>query len=111
MAEVRKTLKINWYRCPIDKKELSLLVKKSDVSGLCQAAGHLGLWIVTGVSSFVMFNSGQWFWFFVALFLHGTVASFFTAPNHELCHRTVFKTPWLNEMFLRLFCLFGWLKH
>lgn len=110
MAQVRKTLKIDWYRCPIDKKVLSALVKKSDLKGLLQAAGHLGLWLITGVTSLMLFNAGQWGGFFVALFLHGTVASFFTAPNHELCHRTVFKTPWLNELFLRLFCLFGWLN-
>ena len=110
MAEVRKTLKIDWYRCPIDKKVLTGLVQKSDARGLFQAGGHFGLWVVTGVTSFLLFNSGQWGWFFIALFLHGTVATFFTAPNHELCHRTVFKTPWVNEFFLRLFGLFGWLN-
>jgi len=110
MAEVRKTLKIDWYRCPIDKKVLSTLVQKDDAKGLFQAAGHFGLWIITGVTSYLLFNAGLWGWFLLALFLHGTVASFFTAPNHELCHRTVFKTPWLNEFFLRLFCLFGWLN-
>ncbi|OED42043.1 fatty acid desaturase [Chromatiales bacterium (ex Bugula neritina AB1)] len=110
MAEVRKTLKIDWYRCPIDKKVLSSLVQKSDAKGLLQAGGHFGLWVVTGATAFVLFNAGQWWWFLLALFLHGTVATYFTAPNHELCHRTVFKTPWINELFLRLFCLFGWLN-
>lgn len=43
MAEVRKTLKIDWYLCPIDRKVLSLLVQKSDAKGLIQAAGHFGL--------------------------------------------------------------------
>ncbi len=110
MAQVRKTLKIDWYRCPIDKAVLSSLVQKSDAKGFVQAAGHLGLWMATGTACLMLFNASQWLWFFIALFLHGTVASFFTAPNHELCHRTVFKTPWLNEIFLRLFCVFGWLN-
>jgi fatty acid desaturase len=47
--------------------------------------------------------------FFIALFAHGTVGSFFTgtAP-HELGHGTVFRTKWLNKFFLYLFSLLGW---
>jgi len=108
MSEVRKSLKINWYRCPIDKQVLSQLVKKSDMKGLFQSLGHLGLWVLTGSLSWAMFTLGSWWGFLMALFLHGTVASYFTAPNHELCHRTVFNSPWLNEFFLRVFGLFGW---
>jgi len=108
MSEVRKSLKINWYRCPIDKQVLSQLMKKSDMKGLIQSLGHLGLWVLTGSLSWAMFTLGSWWGFLMALFLHGTVASYFTAPNHELCHRTVFNSPWLNEFFLRVFGLFGW---
>ena len=108
MSEVRKSLKINWYRCPIDKQMLSQLMKKSDMKGLIQSLGHLGLWVLTGSLSWAMFTLGSWWGFLMALFLHGTVASYFTAPNHELCHRTVFNSPWLNEFFLRVFGLFGW---
>jgi len=108
MSEVRKSLKINWYRCPIDRQVLSQLVKKSDMKGLIQSLGHLGLWVLTGSLSWAMFTLGSWWGFLMALFLHGTVASYFTAPNHELCHRTVFNSPWLNEFFLRVFGLFGW---
>lgn len=110
MTEVRKTLKIKWYRCPIDKQILSQLVQKSDAKGLFQAGGHLVLWLCTGLLSWYAFTAGNWWGFAIAIFLHGTVGSFLTAPNHELCHRTVFKTPWLNELFLRAFCLIGWLN-
>ena len=89
MAEVRKSLKINWYRCPIEKKELSRLVQKSDAKGLFQSVGHLGLWVLTGVCSWALFTAGNWWGFALALFLHGTIGSYFTAPNHELCHRTL----------------------
>ena len=34
----------------------------------------------------------------------------FTAPHHELCHTTVFKTKWLNDIFLRIFSFLGWLN-
>merc|ERR1719450_1070851 len=46
--------------------------------------------------------------FLVALFIHGTMATFFTAPHHEMCHKTVFKTKWLNEFFLVIFAFLGW---
>ena len=72
--------------------------------------GHLGLWVVTGLAAYYLFAHQVWWGFFAALFAHGTVASFFTAPHHELCHTTVFRTKWLNELFLRVFSLIGWLN-
>jgi fatty acid desaturase len=110
LAEVRKNLRIPWYRCPIERETLRALSEPNDFRGLFQAAGHLGLWIATGVASYYLFASEAWGGFIAALFLHGIVASFFTAPHHELCHTTVFKTKWLNEAFLRVFSLFGWLN-
>ena len=108
MADVRRTLKVDWYRCPVDKAVLSELVRKNDAKGFFQAGGHLGLWLCTAAASWAAFNSGMWWWFVAALFIHGTVASHLTAPNHELCHRTVFRSRWLNESFLWIFALIGW---
>ena len=62
------------------------------------------------LAAYLLFTQQLWWGFFVALFAHGTVASFFTAPRHELCHTTVFRTKWLNETFLRVFSLLGWLN-
>ena len=47
--------------------------------------------------------------FLLALFVHGTVTSFFVgiAP-HELGHGTVFRTKWLNKVFLYLFSLISY---
>ena len=108
MREVRKTLQIRWYRCPVDKKILRDLMMPSDARGLCMSLGHLSLWLATGGVTFYLFSQQMWVGCLVALFFHGTVGSFFTAPHHELCHRTVFKTKWLNESFLRIFSLLGW---
>ena len=110
MSEVKKNLKIDWYRCPIDRKDLAKLIVRSDGQALIQAGGHLALWLLTASLSVYFFSHAMWLAFFVCLFLHGTIASFFTAPNHELCHRTVFKTQWLNDGFLIVFCLLGWLN-
>ena len=110
LADVRRNLHIRWYRCPIERERLRELAAPRDSRGLMQAAGHLGLWAATGASAFYCFTHQLWWGFFVALFAHGTVASFFTAPHHELCHTTVFRTKWLNEVFLRVFSLLGWLN-
>ena len=108
MIDVSKNLKISWYRCPVDKSVLRDLMKPDDKKGLFHAIGHLGLWGVLGAIAFYTFIQEMWIGFFVALFLQGIVASFFTAPHHELCHKTVFKTKWLNDFFLYIFALLGW---
>ena len=44
-----------------------------------------------------------------ALFVHGTIASFFKGTSvHELGHGTVFNTSWLNKLFLYLFSTLSW---
>ncbi|MDH3639675.1 MAG: fatty acid desaturase, partial [Gammaproteobacteria bacterium] len=111
LAEVRKNLRIAWYRCPIERERLRQLAEPNDMRGLFQAMGHLGLWAVTGLTAYYLFTTQRWLGFAAALFLHGTVAAFFTAPHHELCHATVFKMKWLNELFLRIYSLFGWFNH
>jgi len=110
MGEVRKTLKVDWYRCPIDKEVLRELSKPDDAKGYFQALGHLGLWCFTGITAFIFFQLGWWVAFFATVFLHGTIGSFLTAPHHELCHKTVFKTRPLNDFFLKIFSTIGWLN-
>ena len=109
LNEVRKNLKINWYRCPIDKKVLRVLIQKSDRQGCFQAGGHLALFICTGALTYYFFEQGWWIAFLVLLSLHGTVGSFFSGlANHELGHGTVFRTRWLNRGFLYIFGILGW---
>ena len=110
LSDVRRNLRIPWYRCPIERETLRDLAEPSDLRGLAQSLGHLGLWVATGLGAYLLFASQVWWGFLLALFAHGTVASFFTAPRHELCHTTVFRTRWLNEGFLRIFSLLGWLN-
>ena len=110
LADVRRELDVRWYRCPIERETLRELARPSDPRGLFLAVGHLGLWTLTGLAAYRLFALEAWWGFLLALFAHGTVASFFTAPHHELCHKTVFRTKWLNETFLRIFSLLGWLN-
>lgn len=109
LAEVRKTLRVDWYRCPIPGAKLRELSKRSDAQGFLQAGGHLGLFIATGALTYFFWSQQAWLGFVIALFLHGTVGSFFVgiAP-HELGHGSVFRTKWLNKFFLYLFSLLSW---
>ena len=107
MSEIRKELRIKWYRCPIDPTVLRELSKPSDLQGFQMALGHLGLWLLTGTLSFYFAVEQLWLGFLLTIFLHGTVGTFFSAPHHELCHGTVFKTKHFNEIFLRIFSTLG----
>ena len=112
LSEVRKTLRVDWYRCPTRPGLLRELSRRSDAQGWFQAGGHLALFIFTGSLVFYFWSQELWLAFLLALFCHGTVTSFFrgVAP-HELGHGTVFKTKWLNRFFMYLFSLIGWWDH
>ena len=109
LSQVRKTLRVKWYRSPIERPQLSQLMRRSNLSGAFQAVGHLALWTATGAATYYLFKQQVWFGFAVALFLHGTVGSFFKGlAVHELGHGTVFRTMWLNRFFLRIYSVLGW---
>ena len=109
LAEVRKNLRVEWYRCPIEHAKLRELSKRSDLQGWFQAGGHLALFVCTGILVYVFWSQQNWLGFAVALFAHGKSGTFFSgvAP-HELGHGTVFRTKWLNKFFMYLFSLLSW---
>ena len=112
----QKNSKINWYRCQIDPRVMSELMRCSDFHGLRQVLLHLGLWIATGTLAYMAFlniTRANWIWsvpvLLVALFAHGTVGSFLGGVAcHEMSHKTPFKTKSINEFFLRIFAFLGW---
>ena len=109
LLEVRDSLNVQWYRSKMPRERFRELSVRSDRKGWIQAGGHLLLFCTTGTSVFVAWAQGWWVLFFVALFAHGTVASFFRGTAvHELGHGTVFKTKWLNSLFLYLFSMISW---
>ena len=51
----------------------------------------------------------MWLPFALALWCHGMVGTFFRGLTvHELGHGTVFRTKWLNGLFLRVLSLLSW---
>ena len=112
LKNVRKTFHVDWYRCPVERADLLGLLARSNGQGWRLALGHLGIFACTGFAVYYCFAHELWGGLALALFVHGTVASFFpVSPVHELGHGTVFRTPWLNAVFLRIFSLLGWWNH
>ncbi|MEZ4676627.1 MAG: fatty acid desaturase [Caldilineaceae bacterium] len=107
MAVEQKNSKINWYRSPLPRTTLNELNQRSDLRGLAQTLGHLGLLMLTGTMAWIAATSGQVSLLLFLLLLHGTVYAFLLNGFHELCHGTVFRTKWLNTFFLYLFSFLG----
>ena len=103
--------KINWYRSPIDRATLAELNQRSDLLGLAQTLGHLGLLAFTGAAAWLAVQAEIWWALVPVLFLHGTFYAFLLNGFHELCHRSVFRSKFLNEFFLRVFSFLGWYNH
>jgi fatty acid desaturase len=109
MEQVRRSFRISWYRSPIDPAKLKEFTRRDDLRGAFQAFGHLALLLATGALTWWFFSRRIWVGFALGLFAHGTVYSFLAGlATHELAHGTVFKTKWLNGLFLRLFSLISW---
>ena len=109
LAEVRKDLRVEWYRCPVGGAKLRELSRRSDLQGWYQAGGHLALFLLTGALTYFFWLQQIWVGVVVGLFFHGTVGTFLRGvAGHELVHGSVFRTKFLNKLFLYLFSLLGW---
>ena len=107
---------IRWYRSPVDQALLNELMQRSDLRGWLQTLAHLGLFFITGALAYLAFlnvSTGTWHWSVpllgVALFAHGTIGPFMgLIAIHELQHRTVFRTRWLNRFFEQVYAFISW---
>lgn len=109
-------IKINWYRCKVDKAVMSELMRKSDARAFAQTIPQLGLFVVTGTLAYLAYlnvHASNWPWavplLLLALFVHGTNGSFFGGiACHELCHKTPFAKQFWNSFFLKIYAFLGW---
>lgn len=108
MVVETKPNKIAWYRSPVDRATLAELNKRSDWKGLLQALGHLGLLTLTGAAAWLAVGRLPLVVVLLILFIHGTFWAFLLNGFHELCHKTVFKSKALNNIFLQIFSFLGW---
>lgn len=99
---------IAWNKVDISKADLMLFMKRSDIRGLAQAIGFLMVFVATGGLAWMAMAHRLWIWMAVALYFHGTFFTHFGDAIHELSHRTVFKSKWLNDFFTILYGLIAW---
>jgi fatty acid desaturase len=97
-----------WYRSPIERSTLRTLTRKSNFRGFLQTFGHLLLLAATASAAYLSVRRLPVAITVLIMFLHGTFYAFLLNGFHELCHRTVFRTRFLNELFLRVFSFLGW---
>ena len=84
------------------------VLRRSDFKGSCQCLGILAMAGVTGSLAFFLWRSGHEVMALLALLCHGNICSSFGSGIHELGHGTVFKTRWLNKIFLKVFSILHW---
>lgn len=108
LRDVRESFKVSWYRCPMEPAVLRDLTRRSNLQGFLQAFGYLLVIGLTGFLACWFFAHGVWVGFAIAFFAFGTAYSFTSLACHELSHGTVFRTRWLNVIFLHLFGALGW---
>ncbi len=102
---------ISWYRVPVPRDKLRELTERSDWKGLLQTVGYLGLLALSAAAVFLVHAYLPLPWLFLALFIHGTFWSFLLNGFHELVHGTLFRTKWLNAVFLRIYSFLSWNSH
>lgn len=95
LKEVRRDLKVQWYRCFLGKGVLTELQRRSDVYGAIQSIIPLLVWISTAK---LVLGADSMATLAISLILHGTIGSTFVYACHELGHGTVFKTAILNKV-------------
>jgi len=101
---------VEWYRTPIEPKVLKGLHERSDWLGLLQTLSYLALLALTGTAAFLAAGRLPVAIVILLIFVHGTVCGFMINGVHELGHGTVFRTKWLNALFVRILSFLGWIN-
>jgi fatty acid desaturase len=102
---------VKWYRTKLTREQLSELNCKSDLHGFAQTLGYLGTLALTGTAFVFACFYAPWYLAVAAFFVHGVCCNFLINGFHELVHDSVFRTRWLNGLFLRIFSFLGWYNH
>lgn len=95
----------DWYKCRLDRKVLKEVTRRNDRDALLHLGGFLGLVVGSGVLAWLSLGT---LWSVPALLLYGTLYAFAEAIEHELRHRTPFRSEWLNASVHWLICFMTW---
>lgn len=103
-------VRIDWYRTPIEKDKLRELTQRSDFKGFRHMILQLGFSLGTGALAYYSWLNWPWWATAAACYIHAMFYRFIglSGPGHELSHRTVFRTRFWNELFMRISSFLGW---
>jgi fatty acid desaturase len=91
-----------WYSCPIGRKELKELMRRSDGPAIRDTVIWLGLLALSGGGG--CFLWGSW-WTVPCFIVYGVLyGSASDSRWHECGHGTAFKTRWMNDAIYQLAC-------
>jgi len=110
MNEAKKA-RVKWYRSPVDREALKRLNRRSDLKGMAQTLGFLGLLAANASAAIYTAHHGPWVLTAVLVYWNSMCWHFLINGFHELVHDSVFRTRWLNRFFLRIFSFLGWYNH
>ena len=102
LAEERGLASAEWYACPIPRKELKELMKRSDGPALRDTAIWFAALILSGSLGYYFW--GTW-WAVPCFLVYGVLyGSSSDSRWHECGHGTAFKTRWLNDVVYHIAC-------
>ena len=91
-----------WYQCPIDRKQMKELMRRSDGPAIRDTIIWFGAMALSGLGGWYFWGS----WAAVPFFLvYGVLyGSACDSRWHECGHRTAFKTTWMNDVVYYIAC-------
>lgn len=101
-----KDIKVPWIKVDVSKEDLKRFGERSNTKAWIQSLGFLAVIAASGTLAFWAFTAQQWILLALALYLHGTLYTFFGDAIHELSHNTVFKSKRINQFVT---AVYGWL--
>ncbi len=91
-----------WYQCPIDRKQMKELMRRSDGPAIRDTIIWFGAMALSGLGGWYFWGS----WAAVPFFLvYGVLyGSACDSRWHECGHRTAFRTRWMNDVVYQIAC-------
>jgi len=91
----------------VSPEQLAELMERRDLPAWIQCSTHFGASVVCGYYLYTTW--GNW-WLTVPLFMiQGILLSYMYAGQHEMSHKTAFRTPWLNTLWGHIFGFIGFI--
>ena len=83
----------------VEREQLRLLYRRSNVGGLKRLSAHL---VLVAIAAVGVHQTESIQLYVPAAFMLGVVGTFLFAPLHECIHRTAFRSRWLNDTVARV---------